>query len=73
MKRETLINIIADSAGIEATDGKVSRYLGITSQTVRTWPSPVTYHVLRGVAGDYVRLGKKVPREIVEEMQRIRP
>ena len=71
MRKVDLLDSLSKCGGVDPTTAGVSKFLGVTSETVRTWPNVVTYKVLRGVCGDFVRLNKKIPQEIVLEMRRL--
>lgn len=75
MNKQSLMEILQESAGVPVTNERgefvpqpkaVARFLGITPQTIWSWNDPISRQVLTSIAGDYVRIGKRVPTKIVE-------
>ena len=67
MNKQELMQSIATAFEIEATTRQVADTLGLTVPTVAAWPNDgeLTRGVLRGICGDFVRKGKRVPADIV--------
>jgi len=71
MNKQELMQSIAAAFEVEPTTRQVADSLGLTVPTVAAWPSDsdVTRGVLRGICGDFIRKGKKIPSDIVKAMR----
>ena len=71
MNKKELFQSIATAFEVEPTTRKVADSLGLTVPTIAAWPEDgdLTRGVLRGVVGDFVRKGKKLPAEIVAALK----
>lgn len=66
MNKLDFIKHIAESAGIPANMADVHKFLRISYQAVQQWPDVITIRIANSVIGDFVRLGKRPPKQIVD-------
>ena len=71
MNKQELMQSIATAFNVEPTTRAVAESLGLTTPSVFSWPETgdISRGVLRGVVGDFVRKGKKIPADIVAALK----
>lgn len=71
MNKTELFNSVANAFSVEPTTRQVADSLGLTVPTVAAWPDDVNLSrgVLRGICGDFLRRGVKVPSDIVKALR----
>lgn len=71
MTKQELYQSIATAFNVEPTTRQVADSLGLTVPTIALWPDEgdLSRRVLRGVVGDFVRKGKKLPADIVAALK----
>jgi hypothetical protein len=71
MNKHQLFESIARAFNVEPVTRAVADSLGLTVPTVAQWPETgdISRGVLRGVVGDFVRRGVKVPADIVKAIK----
>ena len=69
MNKTELMQSVAGAFKCEPTTREVADSLGITVGTVTKWPDVCGRRVLKGVVGDIVRRGVKVPAELVKALK----
>jgi len=71
MNKQELMQSIATAFNVEPTTRAVAESLGLTTPSVFSWPETgdISRGVLRGVVGDFVRKGVKVPADIVKAIK----
>lgn len=74
MNKQELMQSIAKTFNVEPTTRAVADSLGLSTPTVFSWPDDgdVSRGILRGVVGDIVRRGVKVPADIVKALKESR-
>lgn len=72
MKCQEILNILADVFKCEAKPNPVAAHLGISSQTIREWEKKddeLTDKQIGTVVTCFVKMGKRVPAEIVQVLR----
>ena len=71
MNKKELMQSVANAFDVDATVRGVAESLGLSNQAVQYWADEgdLPRSTLRGVAGDFVRRGVKLPADIVKALK----